>query len=195
MFSKTLGIEMGMSETEGNELLLASTLHDIGKIAIPDAILRKAGKLDPLERTLMESHCVVGHRILTERDSSLITFLPTTMRVDAYAPRILTLAGTIARQHHEWWNGNGYPDGLAGDSIPLAARIVALADALDALRSVRPYKDSLSWSKSRELILEASGSHFDPAVCDAFLRAESALFDIDSSMRSGEMPIEREVAA
>lgn len=186
MFSKAIGIEMGMTESEGDELLLASTLHDIGKIAIPDAILRKAGGLDPLERTLMESHCVVGHRILTERDSALGALLPSSMRMDAYAPRILALAGCIARHHHEHWDGHGYPDGLAGADISLPARIVAVADALDALRSARPYKEGLDWPTSRDRILVSSGTHFDPAVCDAFLRAESTLREIDTSMRIGE---------
>ena len=195
MFSKALALELGLTEAEGDEILLASTLHDIGKIAIPDAILRKPGSLDPLERTLMESHCVVGHRILTERDSALGTLLPPSMRMDAYAPRILSLAGSIARQHHERWDGRGYPDGLAGSDIPLPARIVALADVLDALRSRRSYKESFDWPTSKEKILEASGTHFDPAVCEAFQRAELVLKEIDTHMRTGEGAIEMEVAA
>ncbi|MHB8635936.1 MAG: HD-GYP domain-containing protein [Fimbriimonadaceae bacterium] len=195
MFSKALAIELGMTEAEGDELLLASTLHDIGKIAIPDAVLRKEGSLDPLERTLMESHCIVGHRILTERDSALGTLLPATMRLDAYAPRILSLAGNVARLHHERWDGRGYPDGLSGPSIPLAARIVAVADALDALRSQRPYKAALDWQTSRERILEAAGTHFDPAVCEAFVRAEKTLMEIDANMRAGEVQCDMEVAA
>ena len=137
----------------------------------------------------------MGHRILTERDSSLAAFLPANMRVDAYAPRVLTLAGSIALLHHEWWNGKGYPEGRVGEDTPLPARIVAVTDALDALRSVRPYKESLSWSCARERILEASGTHFDPAVCEAFIRAESALIEIDTNMRSGEKTFEREIVA
>jgi putative two-component system response regulator len=195
MFSKTLAIELGMTESEGDEILLASTLHDIGKIAIPDAILRKVGALDPLERTLMESHCVVGHRILTERDSALGSLLPSTMRIDAYAPRILSLAGSIARLHHERWDGHGYPDGLSGLDIPLPARIVAVADALDALRSRRPYKEPLSWAASSERILESAGAHFDPGVCNAFVRAQQALREIDMNMRAGESQLNLEVAA
>jgi putative two-component system response regulator len=195
MFSKALALELGLTEAEGDELLLASTLHDIGKIAIPDAILRKQGSLDPLERTLMESHCIVGHRILTERDSALGTLLPPSMRMEAYAPRILTLAGCIARLHHERWDGRGYPDRLSGTDIPLPARIVAVADVLDALRSRRSYKEALDWPSSHQQILEGSGSHFDPAVCEAFIRAEPVLKEIDSNMRTGEGPKELEVAA
>jgi putative two-component system response regulator len=195
MFSKALALELGMTEAEGDELLLASTLHDIGKIAIPDAILRKEGPLDQLERTLMESHCVVGHRILTERDSALGSLLPPTMRIDSYAPRILSLAGCIARLHHEKWDGRGYPDGLSGPDIPLPARIVALADVLDALRSKRSYKVAYEWPVCREKLLECSGTHFDPAVCEAFIRAEQILKEIDTNMRIGENTIDLEVAA
>lgn len=195
MFSKAIALEMGMTQAEGDELLLASTLHDIGKIAIPDAILRKQGTLDKLERTLMESHCVVGHRILTERDSALGALLPSNMRIDAYAPRILSLAGAIARLHHERWDGRGYPDRLSGTDIPLPARIVAVADVLDALRSRRPYKESFDWETSKLHILEDSGKHFDPAVCEAFLRAEPILKEIDISMRIGENHMEMGVAA
>ena len=195
MFSKALALELGLTGAEGDELLLASTLHDIGKIAIPDAILRKQGSLDALERSLMESHCIVGHRILTERDSALGTLLPPTMHVDANAPRILSLAGCIARQHHERWDGRGYPDGLSGTDIPLPARIVAVADVLDALRSRRTYKEAMDWESCKRQILEDSGTHFDPAVCEAFIRAEPVLKEIDSNMRRGEGPTEMEVAA
>ena len=186
MFSKALGLQIGLCPAEGDELLLSSTLHDIGKIAVPDAILHKAGCLDPDERAVMQSHCLVGHRILTERDSALSALLPTDMRVDSYAPRILEVAGSIARSHHERWDGTGYPDGLAREDIPRPARIVALADALDALRSSRPYKPSFDWATSRSRILEANGSHFDPTVCQAFLDAEESLKLIDLQMRSGE---------
>ena len=117
------------------------------------------------------------------------------MRIHAYAPRILALAGSIARQHHEKWDGSGYPDGLSGVDIPLPARIVALADALEALRSKRPYKPSYDWAFTKQRLLDSSGTHFDPAVCEAFLRVEPILLDIDAHMRTGENQVDVEVAA
>ena len=146
------GIELanasGLELADEWELECAFLLHDIGKVAIPDGILFKAGKLDAGEREVMQRHPLIGEEIISE-----IAFL---------AP-----ARPLVRHHHERWDGGGYPDGLAGTEIPVVARIFALADALDALTSDRPYRAAVGIAKAREVI-EASDGQFDPAVLEAF---------------------------
>lgn len=124
-------------------------LHDIGKVAIPDAILHKPGPLDANERAVMMRHPVIGEEMIAG-----IAFLGA--------------AAAIVRSHHERWDGSGYPDGLAGDCIPLAARVFAVADVLDALTTARPYRSASPLAQARRQIIAASGSHFDPDVIDAF---------------------------
>lgn len=138
-------------------LYRASPLHDVGKVGIDDAILRKPGRLTCAEYEAMKQHTIIGHDLL-QRAAARI---PTA--------GYLKLAANIARSHHERFDGNGYPDRLTGRSIPLSARIVAVADVLDALTSVRPYKSAMTFSDSVRLIAKDSGKHFDPAVVDAFL--------------------------
>jgi ribonuclease P protein subunit RPR2 len=125
-------------------------LHDVGKVAVPDSILWKPEPLTPEERTLMERHPLVGWEILRE-----IEFLGE--------------AKLVVRHHHERWDGGGYPDGLAGEVIPLSARVFAVADVLDALTTVRPYRAPSEMIVARDMIHESSGTQFDPAVVDAFL--------------------------
>lgn len=192
VFSRAIAAAYGMSEVDCDELFLASTLHDIGKIAVPDAVLRKPGALQPKERQLMESHCLVGHQILSTRDSVINEILPAGMHIGEQ-PRILRLAADVARSHHEWWDGSGYPDGLKGEEIPLAARIVAIADVLDALRSERPYKPSYDWATSIDGVLKGRGVQFDPTIHDAFLAAEPKLYEFDLRARAKEQA-ERKVA-
>jgi ribonuclease P protein subunit RPR2 len=124
-------------------------LHDVGKVAVPDAILFKPAPLTAEERLLMEQHPMIGWEILREID-------------------FLGEAKLVVRHHHERWDGQGYPDRLAGEDIPLAARVFAVADVLDALTTLRPYRQPSSVGHAREMILEASGTQFDPAVVDAF---------------------------
>jgi putative nucleotidyltransferase with HDIG domain len=124
-------------------------LHDVGKVAVPDAILWKPEPLTDGERALMEQHPIVGWEILREID-------------------FLGEAKLVVRHHHERWDGTGYPDGLAGESIPLAARVFAVADALDAMTTLRPYRQPSPLSEAREIIREAAGTHFDPDVAAAF---------------------------
>ena len=124
-------------------------LHDIGKVAMPDAILFKPGALTAAERSLMSRHPVVGAEIMDG-----IEFLDE--------------AAKVVRSHHERWDGSGYPDGLSGEQIPLAARVFAVADVLDALTSDRPYRTRMTLVQARRMIVEASGSHFDPRVVAAF---------------------------
>lgn len=136
------------------DLLDATPLHDIGKVATPDAILLKPGKLTPEEFETMQEHTLVGADILSGAD-------------------FLALARDIALAHHEKYDGSGYPNGWAGERIPLAARIVALADVYDALTSKRIYKDAFSHEKARAIIEQESSKHFDPNIVQAFLHREA----------------------
>ena len=143
-----------------HDLQRAMPLHDIGKVAVPDHILLKPGKLTPAEMELMKKHADIG--------------ADTVRSVMARAPgaRFLEMAEQIARSHHEWHNGGGYPQGLSGDDIPLAARISALADVYDALTTKRPYKNAIPHEESADIIRRGRGTQFDPAVVDAFCRRE-----------------------
>lgn len=135
-------------------------LHDIGKVALPDHILLKPGKLDAEERQIMQTHTVIGAETLEE-----------VARSHGSAMAFLHMAIDVARSHHERYDGTGYPDRLAGESIPLPARIVALADVYDALRSRRPYKPGFSHSAVVQIIADAAGSQFDPVLTKAFNHA------------------------
>ncbi len=134
-------------------------LHDIGKAALPDHILNKPGALDPNERLLMQAHTTVGAETLRE-----------VARQYPFATGFLQMATDIARSHHEKWDGTGYPDRLAGEAIPLAARLVAVADVYDALRGKRVYKPALSHTSTVLTMTEASPGHFDPALMEVFDR-------------------------
>ena len=144
------------------DITLSSVLHDIGKVGIPDKILLKPGKLNRQEFEIMKMHCIYGRDVLAEarRDAGNVAFL--------------AMGQEITHFHHEKWDGSGYPEGLATTDIPLAARIVALADVYDALTSKRCYKQSLSHEQARAIIVDDRGSHFDPQVVDAFLEQESS---------------------
>jgi response regulator RpfG family c-di-GMP phosphodiesterase len=135
-------------------------LHDVGKIGIPDGILQKAGPLSPAERRRMQTHTVLGEAML-----SGVSFLKGE-------------GLKIVRSHHERWDGRGYPDGLSRQDIPLGARIFAVADALDAMTSHRPYRRAMSWSAAHAEILDQRKRQFDPDVVDAFLHVEGNLREI-----------------
>jgi putative nucleotidyltransferase with HDIG domain len=136
--------------SEDPEVEFGFLLHDVGKVAVPDSILWKPEPLTPAERTLMERHPLVGWEILREID-------------------FLGEAKLVVRHHHERWDGRGYPDGLAGELIPLSARVFAVADVLDALTTVRPYRAPSEMIEARAMIEESAGTQFDPEVVDAFL--------------------------
>lgn len=136
----------------------SAPLHDIGKVGIPDAILLKAGKLSDDERAIMQTHALLGSIAIERAENDL-----------QGAVNFLTHAKAIARSHHEHWDGTGYPDGLAGDAIPLSARIMAIGDVFDALVSPRVYKPPMPLVQARELIRDGRGSHFDPDLTDTFL--------------------------
>jgi len=143
-----------------HDLALASSLHDVGKVGIPDSILLKPGRLSPEERGIMEIHTLIGGECL-----------------DAIQARLgdndfMSIARQIAYYHHERWDGTGYPHALKKDEIPLVARIVAVADVYDALTSKRPYKKAMTHAESKEIIMAGSGKHFDPEIVEAFLRHE-----------------------
>lgn len=141
------------------DMIVAAPLHDIGKIHIPDAVLNKAGKLNDEEFEIMKTHTTAGQ--------ALLTYAKTELGDSGY----LNTALEMATYHHEWWNGKGYPYGVSGEEIPLCARIMAVADVFDALTSKRCYKDAMPVEKAYAIIREESGTHFDPAVVEAFLAA------------------------
>ena len=151
-YSRILALALGFTEFQADELLHAAPMHDIGKIGIPDAILTKPGRLTQEEWAVMRQHTVIGASILGEHASGL-----------------LKLAASIALNHHEKWDGSGYPNGLAGENIPLEARIVAVADVFDALTSERPYKPAWPVEDALEMLRNESGKHFDPQVVEAFV--------------------------
>lgn len=158
-----------ISESFQEDLYRSSPLHDIGKVAIPDYILLKPGLLTADEAKTMRGHATLGGDILEE-----------VMR-ESRAGGFLKMAREIARSHHEWWDGTGYPDGLSGVDIPLAARIVAVADVFDAITSKRPYKPACTPEQAREHIVGAAGKHFDPAIVAAFMAGYDRFLQIWSS--------------
>jgi putative two-component system response regulator len=136
----------------------ASQLHDIGKVAIPDAVLLKTGKLTDEEWKIMKTHPQHGADILTDAAAEL------------GSQSLLDVAREIALAHHEKWDGGGYPHGLKGEAIPISARITSVADVYDALRDKRPYKPGFDHETARQIILEGRGTHFDPLLTDVFER-------------------------
>lgn len=141
----------------------ASTLHDIGKAGIADTILHKSGKLTRQEFEIIKTHPIIGANML----KTLASYYPKNS--------FFHMGITIAQFHHEKWNGSGYPDGLSEEAIPLAARIMAVADVYDALRSKRCYKPAYSHGEARKIIIQGTGTHFDPAIIRAFLEIEDQL--------------------
>jgi putative two-component system response regulator len=152
-----VALMLGMSAAQAEMIRLAAPLHDLGKVAIPDGILLKPGKLLPDEFAIVQQHTVIGVRILSGSRS-----------------RLLQMAEEIALTHHERWDGTGYPNGLAGEEIPLSGRIIAVVDVFDALTNRRPYKEAWSVNRAIEEIRALSGSHFDARVVHAFLEVLAA---------------------
>ena len=147
---------LGLARPDDAEIEFGFLLHDIGKVAMPDAILFKPGELTAEERALMARHPIVGAEIMQG-----IEFLQE--------------AAKVVRSHHERWDGDGYPDGLAGEEIPLTARVFAVADVLDALTTDRPYRPRIPLAEARALIERSAGTHFDPEVVEAFGTVPDAL--------------------
>jgi len=165
-YSLALALRLGLGEREAREVAYAAMIHDVGKAQVPDAILKKPGPLSPAERREIQKHTLWGDDLLSESDE-------------------FRAAREVARSHHEKWDGTGYPDRLAGAAIPLAARIVAVADVYDALISERPYKDAWPPEKAIAEIKRMSGSHLDPSIVEAFVHLydTNLLRDLDEAMR------------
>ncbi len=151
-YCEILARQLGLGEQECEQLRLASQLHDVGKVAIPDAILRKPGKLDPKEREVIETHAEIGYEMLAGSPSGVVQ-----------------LGALIARTHHEWWDGSGYPHGLSGSEIPREGRIAAVADVFDALTSDRVYRPAFPVSLALETMHSERATHFDPEILDVFM--------------------------
>ena len=160
-YAAAVARQMGQSHEFAQMLLYAAPMHDVGKIAIPDRILLKPGKLSPDEWRIMQKHAEIGAAILSNSDSEL-----------------LQMAETIAWTHHEKWDGTGYPRGLREEAIPLVGRITAVVDVFDALCSKRPYRQPLPMDRPLEIIRDARSQHFDPRVVDAFLAAKDEVLAI-----------------
>lgn len=165
-YSYVLALALGLSPEEAEHLKMASPMHDIGKIAIPDSILNKPGKLTEQEFELMKTHTVIGHHMLGGSKREL-----------------LRSAALIAYQHHEKWDGTGYPVGLKGPDIHLYGRITAVADVFDALGSDRIYKKAWELERIIELMREERGRHFDPRIIDIFFAQLPTLLSIRSKYR------------
>lgn len=159
-YARLIAEGLGLPKAECDDIEMAAPMHDIGKIGIPDTILLKRGPHTPEERAIMRRHTIIGYNIL--KDS---------------ASKYLRLGATIALGHHEWHDGNGYPNGLKGENIPLVARIVAVADLFDALTSVRPYKGAWSVDRAMDYVRGALGNQLDPLCGNSFLeQIESVLY-------------------
>lgn len=161
-----------LDEDTATLIIKSAPLHDIGKIAIPDSILLKPGKLTEEEFAIMRTHTLRGDEILERAARQL-----------QGCDRYLTIARQITRSHHERWDGRGYPDGLAGEGIPLPARVMALADVYDALRARRPYKDPFSHERAIAILAEGRGAHFDPRLTDLFLACAEEVEAIYEQLR------------
>lgn len=159
-----------------DDLGLSSALHDIGKVGVPDAILLKPGKLTEEEFQQIKRHTTIGGDCLFQIEKRLCE------------SNFLMLAREIAYAHHEWWNGQGYPLGLAGEAIPLSARIVALADVYDALTSNRPYKPALPHKEVIKVIRGRRGTHFEPTIVDAFMAVEHHFDRLRQELTTDESP-------
>jgi HD-GYP domain-containing protein (c-di-GMP phosphodiesterase class II) len=156
VWSERLGIELGLGRAELRELRFAAELHDIGKIAIPDSIVSKPGPLDDAEFEFIRNHTIIGERIIS-------------------ASPALAGVGRIVRATHERFDGGGYPDRIAGDEIPLGARIIAVCDVYDAMVSERPYRETITPGRACEELWRCSGTQFDPIVVEAFTTLAAVL--------------------
>lgn len=159
--ARLIAEELGLDRQFAEALFVTAPMHDIGKVGIPDRVLLKPGKLDAGEWGIMKTHTTIGYDLLKDSGTEM-----------------LRLGGEIAHTHHEKWNGQGYPNGLAGEAIPLSGRIVAVADVFDALVNVRHYKPAWALGDAIELLRRERGQHFDPGCVNALLRRIDDVIDI-----------------
>lgn len=165
-YCEAIARRIGLDETDVDMVAYAAPMHDVGKIGIPDRILLKPGKLEPVEWEIMKQHTIIGAQILAGSDAECIR-----------------LAEVIALSHHEKWDGSGYPRGLRKLEIPPAGRIVAIADVFDALTSRRPYKEPFATEESFDIIRQSRGTHFDPEVIDAFFASKEKILSIKENLK------------
>jgi HD-GYP domain-containing protein (c-di-GMP phosphodiesterase class II) len=163
-YSYLIALGLGMDQDECDLIKMASPMHDIGKVAIPDAVLKKPGKLDEEEFKIMQSHTDIGYGLLKNSTR-----------------KILKSAAILAHQHHEKWNGKGYPQGLKGEEIHIYGRITAIADVFDALGSERVYKAAWELDRILNLFQEERGHHFDPHIVDVFMEQLPKIIDVRDS--------------
>ncbi len=158
-YSVLLAGELGLEAVEVERIRHYASLHDVGKVGLPDAILKKRGKLTNQEFEEMKHHTTFGFELLT-------------------AANVHVMARNIALSHHEWYNGRGYPDGLEADQIPVEARIVTLADVYDAMTTERCYKSAMSPLEAAGLIVRASGTQFEPTIVRVFMKHHAGFMEI-----------------
>ncbi|MDH4262473.1 MAG: response regulator [Spirochaetia bacterium] len=169
-YSRALAQALDWPVAQAEMLELAAPMHDTGKIGIPDSILKAPRKLTDDEWVIMKQHTTIGYSILSQ----------------GHTP-IYNMAADIALNHHEKWNGTGYPNGKIGEDIPLSARIIAIADVFDALTMSRPYKKSWSVDQAFDLIRKESGAHFDPTLVDRFLSIENEICQIKDEWKDDKI--------
>ncbi|WP_319764333.1 HD domain-containing phosphohydrolase [Maridesulfovibrio sp.] len=167
-FSYILARRYGLSEEESELLRLASPMHDVGKIGIPDTVLNKPGKLTPEEFDLIKTHTTIGHDILKHSERP-----------------IFKAAAIVAYEHHEWWNGKGYPRGLSGEEINVYGRIIGIVDVFDALCSDRIYKKAWPLEKIRDYFAESKGKQFDPHLTDLFFANMDEILELRRTFPDG----------
>jgi putative two-component system response regulator len=165
-YSRVIAEQLGLPPRLCRDIYLAAPLHDVGKVAIPDNILLKPGRLTDEEMAVIRTHATIGEKILADSSCELIQ-----------------LGAQIAAGHHERWDGAGYPNGLKADEIPVAARVVAVADVFDALTTRRPYKEPMPLEVARDYLVENQGRQFDPACVEAFLSRWDEVLEIAAGQR------------
>ena len=185
-YCRVIAEELGFSEEYCREIELGAQLHDVGKIGIPDSILLHPGRLTVEEFDVMKTHCGVGLEImepLSQHDGERVRSHASSggFIMDTLESPMLELAASIARSHHEKWDGTGYPAKLAGEAIPIEGRICCVADVFDALCSERPYKPKFPMKKCLEIMLSERGTRFDPRVLDAFFARFEQIEEIRST--------------
>ncbi|RKN85086.1 HD domain-containing phosphohydrolase [Paenibacillus ginsengarvi] len=169
-YSYILALALGLPRTEAEVLRMASPMHDIGKVAIPDSVLKKPGKLTDEEFDTMKTHTAIGYSLLKNSKR-----------------RILKTAAIVAEQHHEKWNGKGYPHGLKGEEIHIYGRITAIADVFDALASDRVYKKAWELDRILDLLKEERAEHFDPKIVDVFFEQLPAILKVKDEFADTEL--------
>jgi putative two-component system response regulator len=174
-YSRVIAEQLGLSPRLCRDIYLAAPLHDVGKVAIPDRILLKPGRLDADEMAVIRTHTGIGARILADSHCELIQ-----------------IGAEIAAAHHERWDGSGYPKGLSGADIPIEARVVAVADVFDALTSKRPYKEAMPLHEARRYLEDKKGIEFDPTCVDAFLARWD---EVEAIARPQGRPMAEKIAA